>query len=441
MISNSFQNHPDSFQQRGRPSFGFLVVFSVLALTGCSSFGGSGKVFSDSSKGPDSRYAAWERAPQGGGYYKDDGPGTHRPVDLLKKPNAVPVIEPLAIANTQPYTVMGQSFAPQTSLDEPYVEEGHASWYGRKFHGARTAIGEIYDMYEMTAAHPTLSLPTYVKVTNLENNKSVVVRVNDRGPFLRGRIIDLSYTAALKLGYVDQGSARVRVEKYTPKMIATRNNRNTEMVSEASESIPSISTEVKPTIKLVNSVPIENRSKRTVSQAERAQINNPFRVESAVNKTEGVQVVPVGTPINTKNQEFNKTVTQERVVLNQPALNQHLQSAPVKTATQNDTPPAMTKPAAEIESESVFVQLGAFSQKDNAKRLLSQVQQQYPAYENTLNVVLESNFYRVMAGPFKSQDIVNEAVFAFSVNSKLTPLIKKNLNKPLLTPSTLGSMN
>ncbi|WP_370261652.1 septal ring lytic transglycosylase RlpA family protein, partial [Limnobacter sp.] len=162
----------------------------------------------------------WEPAPQGGGYYLDDGPGDLRPANLGDLPSAVPQVEPIAIPNTRPYTVMGQSFTPQTSLEEPYSQKGKASWYGRKFHGAKTANGEIYDMHQMTAAHPTLPLPSYAKVTNLANGKSVIVRVNDRGPFLRGRIIDLSYAAAFQLDYIQQGSAEVLVEKLTPDAIA-----------------------------------------------------------------------------------------------------------------------------------------------------------------------------------------------------------------------------
>ncbi len=170
-----------------------------------------------SSEGP---AVEWEPAPQGTGYYLDDGPGELRPSNLADLPSAVPQVEPIAIPNTRPYTVMGQSFTPQTSLETPYVAEGKASWYGKKFHGARTANGEIYDMHQMTAAHPTLPLPSYAKVTNLSNGKSVIVRVNDRGPFLRGREIDLSYAAAFQLDYINHGSALVRVEKLTPQAIA-----------------------------------------------------------------------------------------------------------------------------------------------------------------------------------------------------------------------------
>ncbi|MFP3519286.1 septal ring lytic transglycosylase RlpA family protein, partial [Pseudomonas sp. SIMBA_077] len=97
------------------------------------------------------------------------------------------------------------------------VASGTASWYGTKFHGQNTANGEVYDLYGMSAAHKTLPLPSYVKVTNLDNNRSVILRVNDRGPFYSDRIIDLSYAAAKKLGYAETGTARVKVEGIDPQ--------------------------------------------------------------------------------------------------------------------------------------------------------------------------------------------------------------------------------
>ncbi len=152
---------------------------------------------------------------KGGGYYQDDGPADTVPVDLAAIPDAVPREEPLRRAANKPYTVLGRDYQPFTEL-RPYKARGIGSWYGRKFHGQKTSIGEPYDMFAMTAAHTTLPLPSYVRVTNLANGKSVVVRVNDRGPFLHGRIIDLSYAAAWKLGYVDSGSAMVEVESVLP---------------------------------------------------------------------------------------------------------------------------------------------------------------------------------------------------------------------------------
>jgi rare lipoprotein A len=148
-------------------------------------------------------------------YYKDDGPGDGAPGNLEALPDAVPRIEPLHRFANRPYTVFGREYVPATSL-RPYRERGIASWYGRKFHGERTSSGETYDMYAMTAAHPTLPLPSYARVTHVASGKSVVVRVNDRGPFLHGRVIDLSYAAAAKLGIAQKGSGEVDVEAILP---------------------------------------------------------------------------------------------------------------------------------------------------------------------------------------------------------------------------------
>ena len=160
-----------------------------------------------------------------GGYYQDDGPDERIPDGLLDTPDAEPRIEPYAKGPSRPYTIFDQTYVPITD-NRPFLQRGIGSWYGKKFHGQRTASGEIYDMYKMTAAHPTLPIPSYVRVTNLRNGKQVVVRVNDRGPFHSARIIDLSYTAALKLGYVQNGSAELEVERLLPdeikRMQATR---------------------------------------------------------------------------------------------------------------------------------------------------------------------------------------------------------------------------
>lgn len=152
--------------------------------------------------------------PSGGGYYKDDGPGSNIPADIESIPDAVPRIENHAYANFRPYVVFGQRYVP-VQENQPYRQVGVASWYGRKFHGQKTANGETYDMYAMTAAHPTLPIPSYVRVTGAATGKAVIVRVNDRGPFHSSRIIDLSYVAAAKLGLIGPGSGQVIVEAIT----------------------------------------------------------------------------------------------------------------------------------------------------------------------------------------------------------------------------------
>ena len=149
---------------------------------------------------------------RGGGFYQDDGPLDEIPVDLARVPDAVPRSEALHRFANRPYSVLGRDYVPLQARD-PYRERGIASWYGRKFHGQKTSSGEPYDMFGMTAAHPTLPIPSYVRVTRPDIGKSVVLRVNDRGPFLHERVIDLSYTAAWKLGLVGNGSGTVIVER------------------------------------------------------------------------------------------------------------------------------------------------------------------------------------------------------------------------------------
>ena len=148
-------------------------------------------------------------------YYKDDGPGENPPDNLDAIADAVPQLEPLHRYANRPYTVLGRDYVPATSLKR-YRDRGIASWYGRRFHGQKTSTGETYDMYKMTAAHPTLPLPSYARVTNVATGKSVIVRVNDRGPFLHDRIIDLSYAAASRIGIAQNGSGLVDVEAIVP---------------------------------------------------------------------------------------------------------------------------------------------------------------------------------------------------------------------------------
>ncbi len=150
-----------------------------------------------------------------GGGYKDDGPGDGPAVDPDTIPDAVPKPEPLHRFANKPYSVFGRDYVPLRE-HKPYKGRGIGSWYGKRYHGQKTSSGEIYDMYAMTAAHPILPIPSYVRVTNPANGRAVVVRVNDRGPFHAGREIDLSWTAASKLGYVGQGSALVEVESVLP---------------------------------------------------------------------------------------------------------------------------------------------------------------------------------------------------------------------------------
>ncbi|THF64648.1 septal ring lytic transglycosylase RlpA family protein [Pseudothauera nasutitermitis] len=186
------------------------ALFSLL-LAAC----GSTPRTPESRAGESSPSSTASAPTRGGGYYKDDGPGNNPPPNLDRIPDAVPRAEPLHRFANRPYSVFGERYVPATSV-RPFRQRGVASWYGRRFHGKPTSSGEIYDMYAMTAAHPTLPIPSYARVTSVANGRSVVVRVNDRGPFLRGRVMDLSYAAAHRLGYINAGHAEVEVELIVP---------------------------------------------------------------------------------------------------------------------------------------------------------------------------------------------------------------------------------
>lgn len=167
-----------------------LLIVSVL--TGCAS-------------GPGSRSPTAER----------DGPPAASPADLAKVPDPEPRVEPIRQGGpNKPYSVMGQSYEPMAT-DVPWRQRGLTSWYGQKFHGRRTASGELFSVHGLTAAHRTLPIPSYVRVRHIASGKEVIVRVNDRGPFHSARVLDLSYAAALKLGIVAMGSAEVELERLT----------------------------------------------------------------------------------------------------------------------------------------------------------------------------------------------------------------------------------
>src|SRR5450631_2235994 len=188
-----------------RPVSRPLVIVVAFVFTACSS----------ASRHDAPVFPSSYDVPKRGGYYKDDGPGDNPPPNLDAIPDATPRLEALNRFANRPYAVFGRDYVPATSL-RPYKERGVASWYGRKFHGEKTSSGETYDMYAMTAAHPTLPLPSYARVTNVATGKSVVVRVNDRGPFHPGRVIDLSFVAAYRLGIAQKGSGEVDVESILP---------------------------------------------------------------------------------------------------------------------------------------------------------------------------------------------------------------------------------
>jgi rare lipoprotein A len=263
------------------------------------------------------------RPPGKGGYYKDDGPGENVPPNLASIPDAVPRVEPPHRFANRPYNVFGKDYVP-ISLSQPYREQGMASWYGKKFHGQKTSSGEVYDMYAMTAAHKTLPIPSYARVTNLANGKSVVVRINDRGPFHSDRIIDLSYAAAYRLGYVAAGSARVEVESVNPE---------------------------------------------TSSR---------------------VQVAAIADKAPEKAELDAKGAAQAK---------------------------------ATVEAKATYIQVGAFSVRENAEDLKARVIRELAGLSDAVQVLLVGNLWRLQVGPYRSSDDARSVASRIENELNLKPLL------------------
>ncbi|MBK7357080.1 septal ring lytic transglycosylase RlpA family protein [Propionivibrio sp.] len=267
---------------------------------------------------------------RGGGYYKDDGPGDDIPDNLDDIPDAQPRSEPLHRFANKPYNVLGRSYVPETSL-RPFRQTGTASWYGKKFHGQMTSIGEPYDMFSMTAAHPTLAIPSYVRITNLGNGKSVIVRVTDRGPFHADRIIDLSYLAAYRLGYINEGSTQVEVEAVLP--------RDSTLLNYA---------QIKPPAQ---------PAKAPMARVERDEI----------------EILATRGEVNT---------------------NSAAASSPGSTLSPTSAP---TTP------KGVFLQLGAFSNADNADNLRSHLSRELDWLNEGIQISASGGIHRVQLGPYATR--------------------------------------
>lgn len=312
-----------------------LIALLIAVVAGCSSTGGRKR----------------------GGYYKDDGPGANPPSNLDAVPDAEPRIEPLASGANRPYVVFGKRYVPMTG-DQAYTQRGIASWYGRKFHGNSTSIGEPYDMYAMTAAHPTLPIPSYARVTSKVNGRTVIVRVNDRGPFHSDRIMDLSYAAAYKLGLIGPGSGQVVVERILPDEIRT-------MIAKggAAPATPPAAGDGQPVITPVAA-----------------------RIDG------GPAPVPLG-----------------------PAV-----SEPQASAAPHPGAAATTRANAPLAS-GVYLQVGAFSQQANAQSLASRVTTQLGNDAPAAVVEQANQLYRVKIGPYATREAALGAVQQVSERIGILP--------------------
>jgi peptidoglycan lytic transglycosylase len=307
---------------------------------------------------------------RGGGYYLDDGPGDSPPADLDTIPEPVPQFEPLHRAAMRPYAVMGQTYTPMTELS-PYKARGVASWYGRRYHGKQTSIGEIYNMYGMTAAHPVLPLPSYVRVTHVATGKSVVVRVNDRGPFIDSRLIDLSYTAAYRLGVLAGGSAVVEVEVIIPD-----------------GTPPSTAVAVRSSSELA---------------ATGFMASKPDAVEDApkARSAEVDAISSIAAAARDNNLSVNAAASQPS---SQPAL-------PLSSKT---TP---------ADASGVYLQLAAFGSRNNAESYLARAKLQVEWLAQLLHLFARDGLYRIHAGPYASSYEARQAAERIALTLGAKPLV------------------
>lgn len=288
-------------------------------------------------------------APRCGACYLDDGPGDNPPANLASIPDAIPRAEPLHPAANRPYTVFGRGYVPRPDLRE-HRERGHASWYGRKFHGRPTSSGERYDMYGMTAAHPTLPIPSYVRVTHVRNGRSVVVRVNDRGPFLNRRVIDLSYTAAWKLGYIETGSAEVELE----------------LLSAPGAPLRPLQTAVRSDVAGPDDRPAASASAPLPMLAEAAA--ERLSVETTIDDRPAGPVVVTAAPL----------------------------------ARVDPTLPSASP--ADVAGPGVWLQFGAFASRDNAEQARARLQRELPWLLVPAELVQTGEIWRVQVGPWNRRD-------------------------------------
>jgi len=352
-----------------------------------------------------------------------DGAPERVPEDLTKVPDAVPRVEPiLPKGPNKPYSVEGQGYEPLVE-DKAFRQRGVASWYGTKFHGKRTASGEVYSMYGMSAAHRTLPIPSYVRVRNVANGKEVILRVNDRGPFHSQRVLDVSYTAAAKLEILARGSAEVEIERLTFDDIRTgrwSKDPSLPMLASAEPAAPAPAPTPAPTTaaaapaKVAPKVgaPIETRSVRSAVNA--GPPTDPAyalasRLEGAAPLAQASAVLPLGAAV------------PEPLNAVQPP-NSNAASAPVADATTKAAPESRAR-AFTPGQTGFWVQVAAFSQRPGVEAFQKKVAQELAHLAPLLAVFQEGPGYRLQVGPYARRDEAQSAAQRVRDALKLTPMV------------------
>ncbi len=329
-----------------------------------------------------------------GKFYDNDGPPeTHE--SLTSQEVLELKVEKPSKAASRPYTVMGKRYYPMTG-DKEFTQVGIASWYGKQFHGRKTAIGERYDMFAMTAAHPTMELPSYARVTNLKNGKSVIVRVNDRGPFLGGRAIDMSYAAAVKLGYHKAGTTRVKIERITRRDIASGKAYTIETppLEKAAEPVI-VAKETKevtlPAVESLSSIPsaAPQTEEPSTALAENTAPTEPS-AQSPLKEESTLPEIDSGTV--TTEDATTETTEAEAETEPQDAIGELLKQEEAASESA-------------VAAPTWRVQIGAFSNETNAREVAAHAEMMLSEQQvsQRVAVVLDGNLYRVLIGSEKDR--------------------------------------
>jgi rare lipoprotein A len=383
-----------------------------------------------------------------------DGADANPPANLAQVPDAEPRVEPIRSGGpNKPYVVLGRAYTPLQD-GRPFRESGLASWYGRKFHGVPTSSGEPYDMYGMTAAHTTLPIPSYVRVRNPANGREVIVRINDRGPFHDGRVIDLSYTAAYKLDLL-RGVAPVELERITPDEIVAgswrRGNTGTALAY-AAPTVPVSATLVRP----VAYVPPPPAAPPAVAPVRRpaAPVVPPVAVAAAaVVPPPPVESPPApafyAAPVQPATPPaYDPTAEQPLTAVALTADMAPVDTAPpprgavgtplpplpplvpvAPPAPQAPAPAAVTPAMAPSQSPPLasagafWVQLGAFGRPDSAAALQQRVAGSAGALAPTVAVVSDGGLHRVQAGPYPTREAARSAADRLGGSLQLSPVV------------------
>jgi len=321
-----------------------------------------------------------------------DGPGANPPTDLASLPDAEPRVETIRSGGpNKPYQALGREYVPATR-DVPVSERGLASWYGRKFHGRKTASGEVYDMYAMTAAHPTLPIPSYARIRNPANGREVLVRVNDRGPFVAGRIVDLSYAAAFKLDLL-RGVAPVELERITFDEIRTGAWRGSGGARVAAAGAGEGASAVV--------APVPEASVADVRSSPPRAPSVPAPIMPAAVDVPAQDVAFAAAPV-----VVPAPTATESAAIAAPAAPAAIATpvAPIAIAAADARPLPGRAPA--DAARGFWVQLGAFRERDGAETFRRRVgaDDESSWLEPLLAIFGDASLYRVQAGPYPSRD-------------------------------------